>query len=754
MPPPEPVIPENFRRPWETGYKILNRHEILYIKKGGMGIVYIVHDHDWNRKFAIKTFQDQFLLNNEIIQRFLAEAETWTNLERHTNIVFANFVERIEGKPLIFLEYIDSGDLSRFIRELSITDSLDFAIQFCNGMEYAYQKLGVIHRDIKPSNVMVQKDSRFRSGYCFKVTDFGLVKALGTEFDDLLLDVSTGLGTVLYMPPEQFSNKIQETYSYSGKVTTRSDIYAFGVTLYLLLTGTMPFSDMKQVFMQDPVHPKIFNPQIPEKLDAVIIRCLEKNPDTRYANFTALKEDLIEIFNGLNPERYVVVGKCEGLTNIDWLNKGVALANLGKFQDAMVCYDKSLAMDLSEPRAWNDRGNTFVHLRQIPEAIRCFDKALELYPGYASAWSRKGIAFAKAGNYPEAICCYDKALGLEPDNAEALSHKGVSLGALGRYQESMECFDRALEIYPRDPMALSNKGSALGRMGKTREALELFNKALTLNSREYMAWFGKGLALANFGKNQEAIECLEKFIELLPSKDASTIQETQRIIRHLIGGEAQNIVPASQGTGQKASGGSLGIPGIDQKSLESLYHQGVSFASRGNFREAIECYDKILTINPKNGLTWNMKGIALASIGKFSEAINCHDKAIEINPGDSLAWNNKGLDLAEIGQFSETIRCYDRALEINPSDALAWNNKGSALAGLREFIDAIKCFDKALELNPKYDMAFFNKGAALANCGDFLEAITCFERFIHLTPPQHSSDIEQARQIIRQLRGK
>jgi len=147
-----------------------------------MGIVYIAHDHEWDKIIAIKIFQDKFLWDEDVIQKFMAEAETWIELERHTNIVFANCVSRIEGKPLLFLEYIDSGNLEQFIGKFTIEESLDFAIQFCNGMEYAYQKLGVIHRDIKPGNVMAQKDPRFRFGYAFKITDFGLVKILGNEF--------------------------------------------------------------------------------------------------------------------------------------------------------------------------------------------------------------------------------------------------------------------------------------------------------------------------------------------------------------------------------------------------------------------------------------------------------------------------------------------------------------------------------------------------------------------------------------------
>ena len=91
---------------WQIGDRITDRYKILSIKKGGMGVVYIARDNWSNQIFAIKTFQDKFIWNSELINRFLNEAEIWVNLEKHTNIVFANFVQIIEGKPCIFLEYI------------------------------------------------------------------------------------------------------------------------------------------------------------------------------------------------------------------------------------------------------------------------------------------------------------------------------------------------------------------------------------------------------------------------------------------------------------------------------------------------------------------------------------------------------------------------------------------------------------------------------------------------------------------------
>jgi len=599
----EPDLIQNPLVPWAIGYKIQNRYEIVDIKSGGMGIVYFALDHEWDQIFAIKTFQEQYLWDEDAIQRFTAEAEIWIDLERHTNIVFASFIQKIEGKPLIFLDFIDSGDLNQFIGKLNIEESLDFAIQFCTGMEYAYQKLGVIHRDIKPANVMVQKDSRFKFGYAYKITDFGLVKVLSENPFDESVRVLTGMGTLPFMSPEQCPERIQEKFSFNGQVTTRSDVYSFGVTLYLLLTGKLPFVDMDEIFTKYPERPTHLNPEIPEHLDSLILKCLEKNPNNRYNDFTELKFNLIKIFNNNTGKNYEVVGGKEPFSEVDWSNKGLALDTLGKYQ----------------------------------EAIKCYDKALEINPALTDVWSNKGNTFKNLGKTREAIGCYDKALEINPRNVEAWCNKGIALGTLGKYQEAIKCYDTALEINPRHTDVWSNKGNALAKLG--------------------------------------------------------------------------------------------------------------------NFQDAIECSNHALQINPRNDVAWYNKGRALSIFGKYQEAIECSDHALQINPRNAAAWYSKGNALAKLGKLQEAIECYDKFLEINPRDVGVWSNKGNTFKNLGKSREAIGCYDKALEINPKSENAWKNKGIALYDLGNFQEAIECFEKFIEYAPSQDASLVEQAKQIIKELRG-
>jgi serine/threonine protein kinase len=262
-----------------TGEKIPDRWEIFDIKRGGMGIVYIVYDHhpDFREAFAAKTFHDEVFSRNPLIaKRFINEAHAWINLDIYENITQASFVQEIDGKPYIFLEYVSGGDLSPWIGTPRLTNDLPqvlrFAIQFCDGMIHANSKGIKAHRDIKPQNCLITEDRTL------KITDFGLAKIFENEslpkpidrvidgkikepkdffkmlsvwlhekrslyepeLEPKVKNLSNGLthsgkvaGTPMYMAPEQFDNV--------KHVDVRADIYSFGIMLFEMVTGKLPF---------------------------------------------------------------------------------------------------------------------------------------------------------------------------------------------------------------------------------------------------------------------------------------------------------------------------------------------------------------------------------------------------------------------------------------------------------------------------------------------------------------------------------
>ena len=240
-----------------------------------MGIVYIVYDHEHHDAYAAKTFQDEaFTRNPATADRFTQEALAWINLDVHQNVTQACFVKNIERKPFLFLEYVSGGNLSRWIGTPRLSEDLPqvirFAIQICDGMTHALSKGIKAHRDIKPQNCLITEDGTL------KVTDFGLAKVfddasvadlgsgetvgeektpgglsgslsgrqLGSEASAQLTPNVPGLsiglsrsgaaaGTCTHMAPEQFDD--------AKHVDVRADIYSFGVMLFQMVTGRLPF---------------------------------------------------------------------------------------------------------------------------------------------------------------------------------------------------------------------------------------------------------------------------------------------------------------------------------------------------------------------------------------------------------------------------------------------------------------------------------------------------------------------------------
>lgn len=273
---------------WKIGDRIQNRWEIHRILRGGMGIVYIVYDHEHREAYAAKTFQDDVFARSHIAaDRFTQEALTWVNLDFHQNVAEARFVQTIRGKPFLFLEYVSGGDLGGWIGSPRLIEDLPqvlrFAIEFCDGMIQALSKGVKAHRDIKPQHCLVTEDNKL------KITDFGLAKM----FDELVLEqlagpqrdvqslsighTRTGLaaGTCTHMAPEQFDD--------AKHVDVRADIYSFGVMLFQMATGQLPFAGRTwQEFerlhkTQPPAH---LSHASAHPLDALIHACLPKTPPT------------------------------------------------------------------------------------------------------------------------------------------------------------------------------------------------------------------------------------------------------------------------------------------------------------------------------------------------------------------------------------------------------------------------------------------------------------------------------------------
>jgi serine/threonine-protein kinase len=273
----------------ERGAKIGDYRIIKKLGEGGMGQVYLALHDVLNQQVVIKRLHGQLHEEPEMRERFAREAQALARLN-HPNIVHIhNFLEAPEGACIV-MEYVEGETFEELIDRVGLIPparAVQLLIPVLSAMAYAHSH-NVIHRDIKPANIMV-----LRSSGEIRVLDFGTAKMADRPG---LTRAGMTLGTATYMAPEQLLGR---------PLTPAADIYAIGVTLYEMCTGRLPFESddtaslVRKVLREPPVSPRVFYPLIPDRLEAVILRCLEKKPEDRYQDVADLEREMRELLKGL-----------------------------------------------------------------------------------------------------------------------------------------------------------------------------------------------------------------------------------------------------------------------------------------------------------------------------------------------------------------------------------------------------------------------------------------------------------------------
>lgn len=276
----------NVARALEDRYQILNE-----LGRGGMGIVFQAYDKQLKEPVAIKILSPLLSNDADALERLKREVSAARRVT-HKNVIRIHDLSEIKGLHYVSMEYFYGISLKDYIRKqgpLPALRAFDIASQVCDGLEAAHRE-GIIHRDLKSQNVIVDSSNRV------KIIDFGLAR---TAHLDGMTATGLILGTPEYMAPEQVSGK---------KVDQRCDIYSFGIILYEMLTGRVPFtadSAIGVAFMQlkeDPPPPKEINPQITSDLERVILKALQKDPALRYSTIAEMKADLEQAVFASNAE--------------------------------------------------------------------------------------------------------------------------------------------------------------------------------------------------------------------------------------------------------------------------------------------------------------------------------------------------------------------------------------------------------------------------------------------------------------------
>ncbi|MBN1272270.1 MAG: protein kinase [Candidatus Aminicenantes bacterium] len=269
----------------EPGEVFAGRYQVLEeLGRGGMGRVYKVLDTDLKEQVALKLINPDVASEPKNLERFRNELKTARRII-HKNVCRMYHLSEHKGVPYITMEFIPGEDLKTTLHrvgQLSLGKAVSIAEQICEGLTEAH-RLGIVHRDLKPQNIMIDREGNAR------IMDFGIARSQKMKG---ITDAGMIIGTPEYISPEQVDGK---------KADGRADIYAFGVILFEMLTGRVPFTGETPLNVafkhktEKPPGPKTLNPLIEEKLNGIILKCLEKDKEKRYGSAEELLEELRKI---------------------------------------------------------------------------------------------------------------------------------------------------------------------------------------------------------------------------------------------------------------------------------------------------------------------------------------------------------------------------------------------------------------------------------------------------------------------------
>lgn len=719
---------------FDVGERIENRYEVVDIRRGGMGIVYLCYDHEQREPIAIKSFQSRFLNNERAVSRFSNEAVTWVKLEKHRHVVQARLVQNILGRPHIFLEHISgeegyTPDLRGWIdhNRLDLQHSLEFGLHIALGMQHATRKVpGLVHRDLKPANILVTHDA------IAKVTDFGLVRSL--ELEDIpvateetapvddptprglqLTRVGAIVGTAPYMSPEQCR---------SAPVDMRSDIYAFGCVLYEMLTGRHVFEARRFREWLD-AHVK-WSPRfraqehntIPTDLRELTLFCLEKEPDDRPGDWGVIVKALSHIYKDATGQPAVLEVTGPALEARELMDKGYSLTELGRLEEALEAYDNAISLKPDYAWAWARRGRTLRVLGRYKAALECYDRALEIQPQYAFAWNGQGIVLERMGRLEQALACYEKAAEINPADVWHWCNQADVLLSMNRHREAIPLLEKALQQDPAHPNSWAKLGQVYRLLQNYPESIKAYEQALKLAPEYGWAHNGYGLSLKLNGQLEEALTSFKRAARYDPSEvwHWYNIVETLILLRQY----EEAVYPAQRATQTDPT----------HASSWSKLGQVLRYVKR--YEEALDAYDRSLALQPDSGWVVNGKGIAYERMGRYEEALECYRIA-----GENGVWHahyNQGNILVRLNRFSDAIPLLEKATRVNPDHAKSWARLGSALRSLKRHEEALNAYRQATRLEPDYAWAWNEQGITLELLGRFDEALKAYRQASKYAP--------------------
>jgi serine/threonine protein kinase/tetratricopeptide (TPR) repeat protein len=707
FPPAEEIsapLTETLETPKEeltTGSTFAGRYQIIEeLGKGGMGKVYKAQDTDLKEKVAIKLLRPEIAADKKTIERFRNELKFARKI-RHKNVCQMYDLNKEKGAHYITMEYVAGKDLKGMIRmmgQLSSGKTIFIAKQVCEGLVEAH-RLGVVHRDLKPQNIMVDEDGNAR------IMDFGIARSLKTKG---ITAAGVMIGTPEYMSPEQVEGK---------EVDQRSDIYSLGVILYEMVTGRVPFEGDTPFTIgvkhksEMPKDPKELNTQLPEDLNLVILRCLEKDKEKRYQSAGEVRAELTRIEKGI-PTTEIEIPKRKPITSKE-ITVTFGLKKL--FIPAVVV----IALIIAAIAIWQlllQKQPVFLPPEKPSIAVLPFD---DLSPQKDQGYLCDGFA-------ESLINALTKVKGLRvPARTSSFSFKGKERDVY--------------EIGKKLNVKTILEGSIQKAENRIRITAQLINV-----SDESLVWsdqYNRELEDVFAIQDEITLKIVDMLkVNLLGGERAKLVK------RHTENLEAYNLYLKGRHFWNKRTSEGL-TKALDyfEKALEIDQNYALAYTGVADCHSVLPWYGRLLPKEeyPKartaalNALKIdNLLAEAHTSLAAvkhwhdwdWSYAEREYKRAIELNPGYATAHQWYGSFLGDVGRADEAIAELKRAVELDPLSLIINTNLADYLYVARRYDDAIEQYKKTLDIYPEFGSAQIWLGRVYLKKGMFEEALKIFKK--------------------------
>jgi serine/threonine protein kinase/Tfp pilus assembly protein PilF len=694
-------------------YKIIEK-----IGSGGMGVVYKAQDTRLERTVALKFLPQQLICDAEVKARFEHEAKAASALN-HNNITTVYDIDEEKGQCFICMEYVDGKSIKALITDqtLSVDKVVDIAIQIGEGLNAAHKK-DIVHRDVKSDNIMLTAEG------VVKITDFGLAKLKGAT---KLTKTGTTMGTLQYMSPEQ---------AQGMEVDQRSDIFSFGVILYEMITGQLPFKGeyeaavIHSIVSETPEPLARYKASVPEELQRIVDKALEKDVSTRYQSAADMVADL----RGLRKEAKVVLMVKPKTRLLPFIVPAsvvfiIALLFLilKPFQVQVVPEKSAIAKENSLAIMYFDNlvdTEDKERLGEIVTNLLIADLSESEYVNVVSSQrlydilkllGREGekkidreVATQVATKAGARWMLLGSILRVEPQTVITTQLVDVETGQVQASQRITG--EMKEDIFPLvDKLTVEIKYD-LSLPAAAQEEPDPSVADITTHSPEAYRHYVEGLDYESKLYDAEAEESFRKALEFDPTFAMAYL----RVSMQWPDDWEEMLAKAIEYSD-------------DVTHKEKCYIKAQQAYASENETQYVKELEKLVERYPDEKDAFLKLGEYYKDWGEFEEAVRHFNKAIEIDPLYKLPYNSLAYNYHELGDFDKSIWAINKYISLAPDEANPYDSRADLYAWNGKLDQAIESYQKALEIKPDFYMSLAKLGNMYLFKREYAKAESCYQ---------------------------